>query len=52
MASTIPLISWYKATDLTTPINLLDFGEVDAGSSSNVYGLYIFNNRTGATDLS
>lgn len=49
MASTIPLISWYRATDLTTPINLLDFGEVDAGSSSNVYGLYIFNNRTGAT---
>lgn len=49
MASNIPLISWYKATDLTTPISSLDFGEVDAGSSSSVVSLYIFNNKGGTS---
>ena len=49
MATAVPLISWYKSTDLTTPISSLDLGEVDAGSSSNVFGLYIFNNKGGAS---
>lgn len=50
MATTnIPLISWYKADDLTTPISSLDMGEVDAGSDSNVFALYIFNNKGGTS---
>jgi hypothetical protein len=47
--SNAPLISWYNATDLTTPISSLDMGEVDAGSESNIFPIYVFNNKNGTS---
>lgn len=46
-----PIVSWYSR-DNTTQITKWDIGTVDAGSISADFGVLIWNNRGGTTDVS
>ena len=46
-----PIVSWYSA-DNTSQVTQWDIGTVDAGSVSTEFGVLIWNNRGGDSDVS